>query len=368
MDVLVVEGLSKSYGKRIVLSRVDLSAQRGTSLVVLGGNGSGKTTLLNCIAGVLRPDRGVITINGRIVFSSLSNINIPPESREVGLVPQEYALFPHLDVYNNIALGLRARRWSINEIDRRVKEVAETLGIKTLLNRYPESLSGGEKQKVALARAIAIEPRVLLLDEPLSAIDFRSRNIYRRELRRIISKLGTTTLMVTHSFVDAWIVGDYIAILRDGVIVAKANKTVIAENPAKLRVAEILGIQLFSGIVEELSEERIIAYLRGIGRVTLSRTGKNSNCREGSRVVVAVREDDPILVKDNYREENVFQATVDEVTLTRHGVRIHLMLNDAEIEVETGRGYVYSILGKLPSPGDKISVYLPGHVLDYTCY
>ncbi len=367
MDVLVVESLSKSYGGKIVLSNINLSVGKGVSLVVLGGNGSGKTTLLNCIAGVLKPDTGIITIAGEIVFSSKSGINVPPESRGTGLVPQDYALFPHLDVYSNIALGLKARRWSLSEIDRRVKEVAEILGIKTLLSRYPQSLSGGEKQKVAIARAIAFEPKLLLLDEPLSAIDFRSRSTYRRELRRIISELGTTTLMVTHSFVDAWIVGDRIAVLRDGIIVAEADKSVIAENSAKLGVAEALGVQLFSGIVEEVEGEEIVVYLEKIGKIALSKSKKSNSCREGSRVVVAIREDDPVLVRDS-RGKNIFQAVVEEVTLTRHGVRLQLVLNEAKLEVEAGRGYVYSVLGRLPDPGDRISLYFPGHILDYICY
>ena len=187
-----------------------LDIAKGEYFVLLGPTGAGKTVLLECIAGLYRPDGGDIYVDGERVNE------MAPERRGLGYLPQDYALFPHLTVAQNIGFGLRIRKKPSLEIERRVKELAELLGITHLLSRGPTHLSGGERQRAALARALAIEPRVLLLDEPLSAVDEQTRENLCVELRRVHEQLGTTTLHVSHNFEETLAVADRIGIIHQG--------------------------------------------------------------------------------------------------------------------------------------------------------
>jgi len=206
---LNVEHLWKSLGG-FELADVCLEVEVGEYFVVLGPSGAGKTVLLQLIAGILKPDRGRVLIDGVDVTRS------PPESRCIGYVPQNYALFPHLTVYSNIAFGLKLRKVPRKEVDERVRGVAEKLGIAHLLHRKPRTLSGGEAQRVALARALAIEPKVLLLDEPLSAVDPVLRWELRDYLRKIHREFEATVVHVTHDFTEALALADRIAVLNKG--------------------------------------------------------------------------------------------------------------------------------------------------------
>jgi ABC-type Fe3+/spermidine/putrescine transport system ATPase subunit len=187
-----------------------LDIARGEYFVLLGPTGAGKTVLLECVAGLHRPERGDIYVEGERVN------DMAPERRGLGYLPQDYALFPHLTVAQNIAFGLRIRRKPRAEIERAVNRLAALLGVTHLLQRGPGHLSGGERQRVALARALAIEPRVLLLDEPLSALDEQTRENLCVELRRVHEQLGTTTLHVSHNFEETLAVADRIGILHQG--------------------------------------------------------------------------------------------------------------------------------------------------------
>ncbi len=187
-----------------------LEVAAGEYFVLLGPTGAGKTVLLECIAGLYRPDRGDVFIGGARVNG------LPPERRGLGYLPQDYALFPHLTVRQNIGFGMRLRKKSKVEIDRKVDELAALLGITHLLPRSPLRLSGGERQRAALARALAIEPQVLLLDEPLSALDEQTREGLCGELRRVHEELGTTTVHVSHNFEETLMVADKIGIVAQG--------------------------------------------------------------------------------------------------------------------------------------------------------
>jgi len=216
------------------LKGVNLSLNSGEYFVVLGPSGAGKTVLLECIAGLHRIKGGEIWIDGRDVTG------LPPEHRQVGYVPQDYVLFPFLNVFENIAFGLRQRGHPESEIECRVKALAHLTGISHLLHRDPRSLSGGEKQRVALARALAPFPRVLLLDEPLSSLDLKTAKYLRMELRRIHEELKITTIHVTHNQPEAEEMADRIAILNGGSLEQVGTPEEIFFYPKNERVLEFI--------------------------------------------------------------------------------------------------------------------------------
>ena len=236
-----VSGLRKTYsGPRkgpglTALDGVDLAADGGELLVIVGPSGSGKSTLLRCIAGLERPDEGRIEVGGRDVTT------IPPGRRDVAMVFQDFALYPHLDVHANIAFGLRASGVGGREVQERVAGAVGLLGLEPTLGRRPSELSGGERQRVALARAIVREPTLFLLDEPLSNLDAELRTTTRAEIRSLQKRLGTTAVYVTHDQVEAMTMGDRVAVLRGGRVEQVASPTVLYDHPATAFVARFLG-------------------------------------------------------------------------------------------------------------------------------
>ncbi len=219
----------------MALAGIDLEVEDGELLTVVGPSGSGKTTLLRCIAGLTEADHGTIEIGGLDVTDD------PPGSRDIAMVFQEYALFPHLDVRENIAFGLKARKTSPAVVAARVERATDMLGLHLALDRRPSELSGGERQRVALARAVVREPAVFLMDEPLSNLDAELRTRTRAEIRELQQHLATTTVYVTHDQIEAMTVGDRIAILRDGLVEQVAPPTEIYDRPASAFVASFIG-------------------------------------------------------------------------------------------------------------------------------
>jgi ABC-type Fe3+/spermidine/putrescine transport system ATPase subunit len=241
-----VEDLSFAYGREPVLSGVSLDLTEGGITVVIGPSGSGKSTLLQLLAGLLHPAAGSILFDGEDVTG------VPTERRDVGVVFQSYALFPHLDVRENIAFGLRTgrrrfslrssrRRPSRHSIAARVWDAAALLGLERLLDRRPCQLSGGEQQRVALARAVAPRPALLLLDEPLSALDARLRRTVRAELASLLRKLGTTVFYVTHDQEEAMLLADHLVVLHQGRVVQAGLPLDLYRRPATPFVASFLG-------------------------------------------------------------------------------------------------------------------------------
>ncbi len=231
--LIQVRGVSITLGEFAVRDAC-LAVEAGEYFVLLGPTGAGKTVLLECIAGLHRPHQGEILVAGRRVNE------VPPEQRGLGYLPQDYALFPHLDVAQNIGFGMRLRRKTRAEISRRVQELAELLGITHLLARSPVHLSGGEKQRAALARALAIEPQVLLLDEPLSALDEQTREALCVELRRVHAQLRTTTVHVSHNFEETLAVADRIGVIHQGRIQQVGTPEEVFHRPASEFVARFV--------------------------------------------------------------------------------------------------------------------------------
>ena len=232
---LLVDGVCKSFGPTRVLRDISLAFPAGQFITLLGPSGCGKTTLLRIIAGLERPDCGRILLHGADLGA------LPANRRPINTVFQNYALFPHLDVYENIAFGLRSRRFAPAEIKRRVSGALEMLQLDAFAARNPAQLSGGQKQRVALARALVNEPELLLLDEPMSALDAKLRAEVQLELRRLQRRLGRTFILVTHDQDEAMTVSDRIIVMCNGVIEQSGDPQSIYERPRNRFVAEFLG-------------------------------------------------------------------------------------------------------------------------------
>ena len=250
---LELKGVSKSYGTAQVLHDISLKVESGELLVLLGPSGSGKSTLLRVISGLIPSDTGEIFINGE----NVTEVN--PARRGVAMVFQSYALFPHLTVYDNLAFGLQSRRVARAEIDAKVAKVATGLRLTKLLARFPREVSGGERQRVALGRAMLREPDVFLMDEPLSNLDTQLRTKMRSEILRLHEELASTMVYVTHDQLEALSMGDRIGILRKGRLEQIGTAQEVYQNPRNLFVARFIGTPMMNTIhLTEANGDRIV--------------------------------------------------------------------------------------------------------------
>jgi iron(III) transport system ATP-binding protein len=245
MNVLSVNDLHLDYGSGAstnqILKGVSMELRRGEVVALLGPSGSGKTTLLRAVAGLESPRAGTINIGERRVFDGASELELPAEQRNLGLVFQSYALWPHKTVFDNVAYGLKLRKAPAREIDEKVNEVLAQLGLGHLGKRFPHQLSGGQQQRVAIARALVYNPPVILLDEPLSNLDAKLREEARAFLRELIVRLGLSALMVTHDQAEAMAISDRILLLNNGKIEQQGTPQQMYETPDTLFTAEFMG-------------------------------------------------------------------------------------------------------------------------------
>jgi molybdate transport system ATP-binding protein len=249
--------------KRLPGFALDIEWSAGDGVAVLfGPSGAGKSLTLQCLAGLLRPDAGRVVVDGRVLFDAAAGVDLPPQRRRVGYVFQGYALFPHLTVAENVGFGLRDR--PRGERQRRVDEVLRRLGIEGFGPRRPGDLSGGQRQRVALGRALATDPALLLLDEPLSALDLPLRRALRDELRAILADWGTAAVVVTHDFTEAYRLGDRIVVYEEGRVIQAAPKGELLWQPASQGVARIMGLSnVLQGTVLKATPDRIQFRWRG---------------------------------------------------------------------------------------------------------
>jgi ABC-type Fe3+/spermidine/putrescine transport system ATPase subunit len=237
-----IKGLGKSYGTNRIVDNLDLDIAEGEFFTLLGGSGSGKTTTLRLLAGLETPDQGCIRFDDRIVADSATGIMVPPERRELGLVFQSYALWPHMSVFDNLALGLRERRVDAAAVKRKVDDVLQLVGLENHAARYPHQLSGGQQQRVALARALAQAPSILLFDEPLSNLDAKLREQMRTEIRHLQQRLGITAVYVTHDQTEAMSMSDRIGIMANGRLAQVGAPAELYRAPASGFVANFFGL------------------------------------------------------------------------------------------------------------------------------
>ena len=236
MATVTFDHVYKRYSSEVVaVNDLNLEIADGEFLVLVGPSGCGKTTALRCVAGLETISEGKLLIGDRVVN------DVAPKDRDIAMVFQSYALYPHMSVYDNLAFGLKLRKTPKADIDRRVKEAAGILGLERFLDRKPKALSGGQRQRVALGRAIVREPAVFLMDEPLSNLDAKLRVQTRAEIARLHQRLGTTTIYVTHDQVEAMTMGDRIAVMRDGLLQQVGSPQELYDHPRNVFVAGFIG-------------------------------------------------------------------------------------------------------------------------------
>ena len=241
MTDLVVDNVQKWLGGLHILSGASFHAEKGRIVALLGASGSGKTTLLRCIAGLEQPEIGRIVIGGTPVLDDGKKIALPPESREIGFVFQSYALWPHKTVFDNVAYGLKLRKVSPAQIETKVYAILDKLGLSKLAGRYPDQLSGGQQQRVAICRALVYEPKVLLLDEPLSNLDAKLREEARFWIRTLILDLKICAIIVTHDQSEALAIADQVLLLKGGAIVQSGAPIDIYSRPRSFYAADFMG-------------------------------------------------------------------------------------------------------------------------------
>lgn len=283
---IIIKNLTKRFGQVTAVNNVSLTIEPGSFLTLLGPSGCGKTTLLRCIAGLEDPDDGEIVIGDRLVYSRRQGISLPAGQRNVGLVFQNYALWPHMTVYKNITFALEIQKMPKAEMDRRVHEALAEVQMLGYENRYPREMSGGQQQRIALARMLAYRPKVFLMDEPLSNLDARLRMDMRAELKRLHHVAGATTIYVTHDQVEALTMSSCIAVMKDGVIQQMAAPDRIYHYPANLFVADFIG----NPKVNLLEGEVIGPDLVDLGPFHV--TVNTRRAARSSKVVVAARPED----------------------------------------------------------------------------
>ncbi len=286
MSEIRIESVNKSFGDKLAVNDANLTIHEQEFLVLVGPSGCGKTTLLRAIAGLGMADSGRITIGGRDVTY------LPPRQRNISMVFQSYAIFPHMTVRDNIGFGLKMNGEDSKEIDRRVNDAAELLHIEELLDRRPAAMSGGQRQRVAVARALAMQAEVLLMDEPLSNLDALLRLEMRAELKKLLAEVNATTVYVTHDQIEALSMGDRVAVMKDGIIQQVADPTTVYDRPANRFVGSFIGnppMNFVDGVLDRSSGGPVAVK---VGEVTLSPdAGVDSAVRDinGDRVVVGIR-------------------------------------------------------------------------------
>ena len=253
MSKIELTHIDKYYGKNHVLKDLNLTIEDGDFMTLLGPSGCGKTTTLRVVSGLEKPQSGIILMDGKEIVNAAEASFAPPSKRNLNLVFQSYALWPHMTVFDNVAFGLRIRKENSETIAKKVASALDRMQIGEFAKRYPTELSGGQQQRVAIARAIVSEPRLLLLDEPLSNLDARLRLQTREEIRRIQQETQITTIFVTHDQDEAMSISDMIVVMKDGIVQQIGKPQNVYDDPVNLFVAKFLGtppINVFSGEVK----------------------------------------------------------------------------------------------------------------------
>jgi len=312
MAFIKIENLLKKFGNMVAVNHVSLEVKKGEILTLLGPSGCGKTTTLRCIAGLEKPDEGDIIIDGQPMFSQGF---VPSSQRGIGMVFQNYAVWPHLRVFDNIAYGLKLQKFPKTVIKEKVTEALESVGLSGLGRRYPGQLSGGQQQRVALARALVRNPKVLLLDEPLSNLDAKLRERMRFEIKSLVRRMNMTSVYVTHDQAEAMVISDRIAVMDSGNIVQVGAPEEIYKKPANRFVADFIGTTNFiSGEISEVLQDRSLAYIQTeFGQKMLCRTHDLdlATTVQNKKVNVSIRPEDIEVFTNSVEDrDNLFKGII----------------------------------------------------------
>ena len=334
MAFIEIKNLFKRFKNVVAINRIQLEVQKGEMLTLLGPSGCGKTTTLRCIAGLEKPEEGDIVIDGKAM---LSQGFVPPSKRGIGMVFQNYAVWPHMKVFNNIVYGLKIERISRQKIKERAQQVVSLVGLKGLEDRYPAQLSGGQQQRVALARALVSNPKVLLLDEPLSNLDAKLREELRFEIKSLVRRMGITAVYVTHDQAEAMVISDRIAVMNSGNIVQIGTPQEIYKNPVNKFVADFIGTMNFiSGkVVEVLPDTQTVYVSTGFSDRMVCMTPDSTVVSPGAQVYASIRpEDVQVFTEPLQDRDNVFKGTIAHKAYLGNFLFFFVKVNETMIRVQ----------------------------------
>jgi multiple sugar transport system ATP-binding protein len=345
MSEIVMEDVTKVYSDgTTAVSDLDLNIADGEFIVLVGPSGCGKTTALRMVAGLESISGGTIRIGDRVVNA------VPPKERDIAMVFQNYALYPHMSVYDNMAFGLKLRKVAKQEIDRRVKEAAGILGLSEFLQRKPKALSGGQRQRVAMGRAIVREPKAFLMDEPLSNLDAKLRVQMRSEIARIQHELGVTTIYVTHDQTEAMTMGDRVAVIRKGILQQVDTPQFLYDHPYNLFVAGFIGSPAMNLVEAKLAREGGAGTVE-FGGIRLGVPEQVFRARpalggyEGKNVIIGLRPEDmedAAFVSDAPQERRI-RSGVNLVEALGADVLIHFSVQAPEVITEDVRELAHDV-------------------------
>jgi iron(III) transport system ATP-binding protein len=350
MPEIAVESLVKTFGEQRALDHVDFNVRDGELFTLLGPSGCGKSTTLMSIAGFQRPEEGRISVGGQIVFDAGRGIALPAEHRNLGIVFQSYAVWPHMTVAENLAFPLKVRRLKRNEIKERIAQTLELVEMEPYVKRYPHELSGGQQQRVALARALVYSPSVLLLDEPFSNLDAKLRIRARSWVKDLQHRLGLTTIFVTHDQDEALSMSDRIAVMSNGEIQQIGAPEDVYIRPANRFVAEFVGrVNLIEGVVSVVDGGKVVLDVDGGRRLMVDSI---DSARVSERLTVVVRPEAMTLLAadDPLNGTNTWDVDVHATAFLGDHYEYELEAGSLRLIAQTSR----------PLDGSRIRVHIPG--------
>ncbi|MEW6333403.1 MAG: ABC transporter ATP-binding protein [Thermodesulfobacteriota bacterium] len=334
MAFIEIRNLYKRYKKVVAVNHIELDVQEGELLTLLGPSGCGKTTTLRCIAGLEKPEEGDIIIDGKPM---ISRGFVQPSQRGIGMMFQNYAVWPHMKVYSNIVYGLKLQKISRQSIQERARNVLELVGLQGLEERYPGQLSGGQQQRVALARALIRNPKVLLLDEPLSNLDAKLREKMRFEIKSLVKRMGITSVYVTHDQAEAMVISDRIVVMDRGDIVQIGSPHDIYVKPASRFVADFIGaMNFFPGEVVQVLPDTNEAYVRtGFSEKLLCRSAGADVTTPGQKVYASIRpEDVEVFAEPPQAGKNLFKGIIENRAYLGNFLFFFVNINGTTIRVQ----------------------------------
>jgi molybdate transport system ATP-binding protein len=304
------------------LTSIGLKVEKGDYLALIGPTGSGKSLILETIIGFYGPEKGRIILEGKDIT------NLPPDMRQISIVYQDHVLFPHMDVFENIAYALRKKFRGKKQIETEVKQIAGILGIAELLHRKPDTLSGGEKQRAAFARSLVVRPKLLLLDEPFSSLDVRTKEKLRDMLKKAIIQYSTTVLHVTHDFEDVWALANRVVVIRKGQVMQEGDRESVFKRPSPDFVAEFLGTNMLKGKVNALEGTLSVIEAEGL------KIYSSDPADPGEVIAVSIRPEEVILARGAVESSarNILRGMVSGVFKKEHLVVVEVKVGNAEIK------------------------------------